>query len=480
MMPDSRPLRILHVSTTDVDGGAASVGGNLVRKCREHGHRVWQAVGLRRGADPGVILLPDDRRAAFRWSGYAAVQRGLRRLAGQYPNRGWGLLSRSLRSVTHPGAVVRRYRGVEDFDFPGTNDVLDLAGATPDVVHCHNLHGGYFDLRALPRLSRRVPTVLTLHDMWLLTGHCAHSLGCDRWKSGCGLCPDLDLHPAIRRDASAANWQRKQDIYARSALYVAAPSGWLMQKALHSILAAAVQDCRIIPNGVDLTVFQPADRKVARAAVGIPEGASVVLLTADSWGSMWKDRRTLRSTMERIALRTSATPVVFVALGPGSVLSPPARGSEMCVPHQTDPRMMARYYQAADVYVHAAQADTFPCAIIEAMACGTPVVATDVGGIPEQITPAEIAAVESGQPDAVGTATGMLTPPGDPTRMADAVLSLLANDSPRLRIGGNAARDARQRFDLNMQIDAYLTWYRAILESRRTATVCAKAGQGTR
>jgi hypothetical protein len=75
--------------------------------------------------------------------------------------------------------------------FAGTKR-LELADK-PDIVHCHNLHGEYFDLHALDWLSARVPVVITMHDAWLLSGHCVHSLGCGRWETGCGKCPDDSL-----------------------------------------------------------------------------------------------------------------------------------------------------------------------------------------------------------------------------------------------------------------------------------------------
>src|SRR5262245_59012697 len=106
--------------------------------------------------------------------------------------------------------------GYEDFNFPASWHLLDLPPERPDILHCHNLHGSYFDLRALPWLSQQVPVVLTLHDAWLLSGHCAHSFDCQRWQTGCGQCPDLAIPPAIRRDATAYNWRRKRDVYTKS------------------------------------------------------------------------------------------------------------------------------------------------------------------------------------------------------------------------------------------------------------------------
>jgi hypothetical protein len=60
--------------------------------------------------------------------------------------------------------------------------LLELFGV-PDIVHCFNLHGSYFDLRALTWLSRRLPVIVDLRDAWLLSGHCAHSFDCERMEN---------------------------------------------------------------------------------------------------------------------------------------------------------------------------------------------------------------------------------------------------------------------------------------------------------
>ena len=54
----------------------------------------------------------------------------------------------------------------------------------PDIIHLHNLHGGYFQTNLLPRLAKIAPIVWTFHDMFPITGHCAHSFECEKWKTG--------------------------------------------------------------------------------------------------------------------------------------------------------------------------------------------------------------------------------------------------------------------------------------------------------
>jgi glycosyltransferase involved in cell wall biosynthesis len=349
--------------------------------------------------------------------------------------------------VGEPGRALDFHRGIEDFRFPGTWKLLSVTERRPDIVHCHNLHGRYFDLRALPWLSMNAPVVLTLHDAWLLSGHCAHSFDCERWRTGCGHCPDLTIDPAVRRDATAYNWRRKREIFSNSRLYVATPSEWLMRKVKQSILATAVVEDRVIPNGVDLAVFHPSDRRSSRASLGIAEEARVVLFAATAIRrNIWKDYETVRQAVGRTAEQLNGRSLIFLAMGEDA---PPERIGRAEVRFlKADAEFAATCYTAADVYVHAAHVDTFPNTILEALACATPVVATAVGGIPEQLDDAR---------------TGFLVPAGDAEVMAERLTRLLSDDHLRQRMGMCALETARSRFDLQRQASDYLEWYSELL-----------------
>lgn len=371
-----------------------------------------------------------------------------------------GRLSRLARKLAEPGGILDYYRGHEDFRSPGTWRLLEATPQRPDILHCHNLHAGYFDLRVLPWISRRITTVLTLHDAWLLTGHCAHSFDCERWRVGCGQCPDLSIYPAIRRDATAYNWERKRQIFAQSRLYIATPSQWLMHKVKQSILAVAIVEGRVIPYGVDLSVFRPADRQATREALGIAQDAKLLLFTADGIRhNIWKDYQTMRAAIVQVARRLHGQSMLFIALGEAGPSEKIGQVEFRFVPYQKSPDVVALHYQAADVYVHAARTDTFPNTILEALACGLPVVATAVGGIPEQ--------VEDG-------VTGFLVPPADASAFASRIEQLLVDDALRRRMRAEAARAARERFDLNCQASRYLEWYKAIIESGKSKTLPAE------
>ena len=322
---------------------------------------------------------------------------------------------RRRRALTNPGVLFDTLRGREDFRFPASRRVLELAPEPPDVVHVHNLHGGYFDLRVLPELARRARLVATLHDAWLLTGHCAHPFESDGWLRGCGDCPHLDTYPALRRDGTAFNLARKRTIYEGLELTVVTPSRWLMDMAERSVLATAAVRRAVIPNGVDLGVFRPGDREPAAVPL-------VVFAAQGGPSNQFKDYATLQAALQRLE-----RPVELVALG-----DPPVPRDEV-----------AGRLRRADLYVHPSRADTFPTGVLEALACGTPVVASRVGGIPEQLT----------------EETGLLVEPGDPAALAAAVDALLGDHERRARMGRAAAADARQRFSLDRMLSDYLELY---------------------
>jgi glycosyltransferase involved in cell wall biosynthesis len=443
----------------DNRGGASQVAWNLRKSYLGRGLNARMAVGRKFGDDQTIAVIPNEEARSL-------YSRSLLKLAGQLnslPARSGeiSVMNKILSFLAEPRRWLNVLRGMEDFSYPGTYRLFDLFPEAVDIIHCHNLHGDYFDLRALSWLSRKVPVVLTLHDAWLLSGHCAHSFDCERWKTGCGQCPDLTIIPEIKRDATAFNWQRKRDIYDGSRLFVATPSQWLMDKVNQSMLATAVVEGRVIPNGVDLSVFQGADRHAVRAALSLPLNARVLLFTAHGIRpNVWKDYETMKAATVLVAEHLPGQDVRFIALGEDAPAERAGPAEIHFVPYQEDPHLVARYYQAADIYLHAARADTFPSTILEALACGTPVVATAVGGIPEQVKPLagpqESMDYKTYGPD---QATGFLVPPGNAKAMAEATVALLTDERLHRRLAENAARDARARFAMDRQVEDYLELY---------------------
>jgi len=471
-----KTLRILQVNTKDISSGAERIARTLFKGCQKRGHTSQLVVGFKLDSDPDILLLPHHKGytglSGFWWNVHQRLMKLSHRLRGSWR------LSRFARALCEPKTFVDAYHGYEDYRFSGTWELLNLTPWKPDIVHCHNLHGDYFDLRVLPWLSHQVPLVVTLHDMWLFTGYCTYSLDCERWKKSCGQCPLLKSRPSIfpiflRKDGTSHNLEQKRKIYSQSRLYIATPSQWLMNQVAQSILAQAIDEARVIHNGMDLSIFHPFNRLAARKKLGIPADVSVLLSVASSIReNTLKGYRTMREASLQAASLRRGQRVMFIAVGANA---PPEHEGNLeirFVPFQSDPRNVALYYQAADLYIHGAKMDNFPNTILEALCCGTPVISTAVGGIPEQVKGAHVVGMKFEKnekrlnPYNQDKATGVLVPPGNPSAMASAIDFLLRHDSLLHILSENAAKDARRRFDLEIQIDAYLAWYQSLIRQR--------------
>ena len=221
-----------------------------------------------------------------------------------------------------------------------------------------------------------------------------------------------------------------------------------MDKVQQSMLAPAIIEARVIPNGVNRDVFHPGDRETARHRLGLP-GEPLILLAAATAikSNAWKDYATLEKAAEQLSGMEADRSVLLLALGSEAPTLRRGRLEIRFVPFLTDPRQVALHYQAADIFVHAARADTFPTTVLEALSSGLPVAASAVGGIPEQILPGQ---------------TGLLVPPGDATALARALGTLAGNAELRRNMGASAAADAARRFDEREMLRAYCGWYEEI------------------
>lgn len=315
----------------------------------------------------------------------------------------------------------------------------------PDVIHLHWVNDLLDYGHVLPRLPASVPVVWTLHDMSPFTGGCCYALDCQRFQTGCGCCPQL----ASNRpgDLSARSFRRRARALGafRSRLHLVAPSAWMARMAASSRLFAGLP-CAVIPNAVDLACFHPRHRAAGRARLGLAPTTALLLFVAASVNNPVKGMATLLASLPQLQ-PACPVPLAVACIGSQSEALP---AGVRWLGRVTDTEALAAIYAAADLLVVPSFIDNAPNVIAEAHACGLPVLASAVGGIPEMIEPG---------------CTGEQVPPADSSALAAAAAALLpAVMAERPAWSARCRAAAEGRYAPDLVASRHLDLYRHALE----------------
>ena len=408
-------MRILQISTFDTAGGAEAIARHLHEAAIERGPKSHMLGGWTRSESyHGTRLVPEH-------------------LFGKYAYR-------LLRKIEHE-------IGIQAFGYWMAERWWRHHNMDFDIVNFHNLHGSYLDLSFLHLVARSVPVIITLHDCWLLTGHCSHPMECERWQNKCGNCPHLDVYPGIKRDLTAFNLQRKCRILQETKPVLISPSQWLAEMVKISPVSSGLR-CEVIPNGVDTTKFQKGDKASARKRLNLPQDKILLIYAANrGLNSTWhKDPELLLSALRSIKNQDNTPDIHLVVAGGYSSIPDDLSDHIIQLGYLGDE--MPELYRAADIVVYPTKADNCPLGVLEAMATGCPVVATGIGGIPELI---------------ISNETGMIVPAGDIDTIVEALRLLLTH--PRLcsQLGNAARKRVEKKFTDRLMINSYFDLYNSLI-----------------
>lgn len=250
----------------------------------------------------------------------------------------------------------------------------------PDVVNLHWIQNGYVRIESLATFHK--PIVWTLHDMWAFTGGCDYDQGCGAYEHSCGACPRLESNNT--RDLSNWIWRRKQKAWKGLDLTIVTPSRWLASCARSSSLFGDKR-IEVIPNGIDLSRFCPFDMYEARSVLDLPLHKKLILCGAWSDDER-KGLKLLRQSLKWIYHSDWRDEIELVFFGPAEQKA--WRNIGFKVHHLgwiDNTEKLALIYSAADVFIAPSRQDNLPTTVLETLACGTPCVAFDIGGMSDMI-----------------------------------------------------------------------------------------------
>ncbi len=413
-------LKILHINFSGFGAGAGGATAMywLQSGLSKLGHQSRTLFHLGGGSEFDTDCLPEHTR----------LERGIRKLT-----RRLGL-----------GDVHRR----QTFQIPEL-DVFRWA----DVVNLHVIHSGFFNYRALPKLTSLKPTVFTVHDMWPVTGNEYYD---DAWDSYCSAAASRAT-PLPPKPSPSWSWRLKQQAWQNSRMKFVSPSHWLTQVLLGGLPAPYFRnefDVTHVPNGLDLDVLRPTDlasRTDLRKRLGIPTDRAAVLVSSANLSDPRKGMDLLVEAMARLpeAVRQNVT---LMCMGAGAEQLPALLGMPvLSFGYVTSEQQKSNVYNAADLFVLPTRADNQPCTVLESLACGTPVVSFDVGGLAEVVVPGQ---------------TGVCSRREDPDDFASCMTNLLSDPQLLQSLRASCRAFVEERHSNLLQARSYVDVYRAAINGR--------------
>jgi glycosyltransferase involved in cell wall biosynthesis len=417
-------MRVVHLSASDGGGGGERGAYRLHCGLRLLDQDSSMLVASRRTDDPHVTEIVRGRRLTDRFRRFA-----------------W-------RHILHRNSAryaESRPRNANFFTDDRSDLGADLLHQLPpcDVLNLHGIYG-FVDFRSFFRaVPQRTPLVWTLRDPNPFTGGCHYYGPCRRFNDRCGACPELGS--SNESDLSREVWKRKRAAYSRvpvGRLHLVTPSRWLAGEVRQSKLLGGFP-VSVIPNGLNTEVFSPRDRMMARAALGIPLDARVILFVAASVRDPRKGFKLLGDALAPIAREAG---IHLVSVGRHG-FSPNARVPTLSLGYLENDRVLSLAYSAADVYVTPTLDDNLPHTVMESLSCGTPVVGFDVGGVPDMVR------------DGV---TGFVVAKGDTVALRQAILQVLDNPAVRAGMSQNCRRIAVEEYGIKLPAQRYLALYQSM------------------
>ena len=403
-------MKILHINQSDISGGAAIAGYRLHQGLLAQGIDSKLLVGNVKTDDPHVAAVLRNPR----------IENQLNRISYRLGLNYINLLS--------------------SFAIPNHQFYQEA-----DILNFHNLHTGYFNYLAIPKLTKSKPAVFTLHDMWSFTGHCAYSYDCDKWKTGCGKCLYPDTYPAIKLDNTRLEWKLKNWVYSNSNITIVSPNRWLTEQAKNSMLNRF--PIHHIPNGIDTNSYQPLDKLLCKEILGISKYKKVLLFGAESLKDSRKGGDLLVKSLQILPESLKSETIILTLGNGGESITSDLGMQVISLGYISSDRLKSLAFSAADLFIFPTRADNLPLVLQESMACGTPMVSFDIGGVSDLVR---------------HNITGYLAKSEDTQDFSNSIVKLLEDDQLRQTMNENCRAIAISEYALELQAKRYVELYKNI------------------
>ncbi len=361
----------LFISSRDIAGGANIAAYRIHKALIEQGYKSKMIVNHKLSNDDSVIEIESYSKI---------IIKNLMEGQWNFPfSYSLGLVIKKLKDWFYKTLT---YNGAETFFYPESKYILKMINYKPDIIQLHNIRE-FFDIRVLKSWSEHSKIFFRVCDLWLFTGHCALPLDCDKYITGCGHCPDLSLIPKVRGDKTRENLTFKKKQILDLPINFIYPSKWV-EKKMSRLRLNEKSSTKVIENSVDLNKFIPNKSEISRSELGLDKSDIILLAISSGDENCYKDITTTINAFHKIEKEFKNLKLIII--GAGSLSNQLSSSKNIILKgkiYNQDDLIM--YYNCSDIFIHSANVETWCLTVTEARAMGLPIIASDVGGIPEQI-----------------------------------------------------------------------------------------------
>lgn len=357
----------------------------------------------------------------------------------------------SKKTEVYIDAAINRIIGLNGYSCVSATGKLirKIEEIQPDIIHVHGLHGYYINYIKLFNYlaSLKIPIVWTFHDTFAFTGKCAYPYDCNKWKNMCYKCPKIKEYPStLFMDFTKKMWCDKAKSFTKiKNMVIVSPSEWMTELAKESFFGK--YNCITIHNGIDTeNTFYDRGKGFCKEKYGYSHGDKVILGIADGINEPRKGVIHLVN----LAKNFSKNPNVKVILigwknkVDSSIINSP---NIEVIPFTKDQDQLAEYYSLSDVFVIPSLAENYATVVIESLACGTPVIGFDTGGIPNQLK----------------NGLGAVVPVGNQKALEETILSVI-DGRIKLRNREDIIIYTKKNNSIKTMTQAYIDLYNSLIK----------------
>jgi len=421
-------MRVVILNTSDISGGAARAAYRLHKGLRLDEHESFMLVKNKQSDDENV--LPVRLNDPMRNCNVSSL------IQSDSINRNRTQISNTRFSFPYPGIDLSKLHVIREADVINVHWVASFQSVET--------------ISGLLEIDK--PVVWTLHDMWPFTGGCHYPAGCEKYIVACSDCPQLRSNKYQIPLHVLKNKLRR----IKGNLTIVSPSKWLADCAGRSRLFKHLR-IEVIPNSIETDIFRPFSKDQAKKNLGIDTQSLVLLFGAPSPSLRRKGFAELLNAVQvclnnvKFAELVRYHKVTILVFG-----EPQNHLKEIGIPIISagvinDDKKLAELYSAADIFILPSLEDNLPNTMLESMACGTPVVAFAIGGIPDVVVDEE---------------NGCLAGPGDEKQLAEKILSLAFDEDKRKKMAQKCRELTENNFTLSVQARRYVELFSELLREK--------------